>query len=577
MKIRKLNMAMIRRNLITAFLVFICLLPLMAQEKPLNREVTLYNPYKPSLTEAKKKSFLPEMNDTAQFRPEFRYNVTATPFMPSYTISPIKAAALQPDPLSKLYRSYVSLGLGNYFSPLGELSITNERSKSGAIGFYARHFSTNGKIKLDEGRKVFAGSMDNEMSLFGKKFYKGGVVGASVDYDQITRHAYGYQLIHNDYNPSKKDTRLNYNNIGAGLSLASTTLDSSVFLYDFNLRYDYFFQTRDLYQHNIALDGVMSRTFKGFYVGAVLGLDYFNTPDALLVFPKYIVAVNPFLKKATPQWNFKLGFKAVLERNLEEAAKAHLYPDLAFGFSIVPSYVYFFTTLDGRLEVNDPLSVARINPYLVPDGTLFKLPNTSHQIVAAAGLKGNSGIEGNYELSVKYSLVNDMLFFANRIFFSDSIYGNGNYFTYKADDVDVLQLHGALSGKFSDKVSFTTEANWYRYTMTSLRLPYYKPEWDASFGLKYNLRDKILAGLQATVIGLRMPLAELEFNHTIGLETDLSALPAHLNLNLSAEYRYSKILSFWAKLSSLSNDRYYEWLQYPTHRFLIMAGFTYSL
>ena len=81
--------------------------------------------------------------------------IKTTPFLPEYTISPIKAAALLPDPLPKLYKSYVNIGLGNYLTPLAEISITNERSKKGAIGFYARHFSTNGKIELENGKKSF--------------------------------------------------------------------------------------------------------------------------------------------------------------------------------------------------------------------------------------------------------------------------------------------------------------------------------------------------------------------------------------------------------------------------------------
>jgi len=53
--------------------------------------------------------------------------------------------------------------------------------------------------------------------------------------------------------------------------------------------------------------------------------------------------------------------------------------------------------------------------------------------------------------------------------------------------------------------------------------------------------------------------------------------PAHLNLNLSAEYRYSKILSFWARFNNITFSRYYEWAYYPSMRFLGMIGFTYSL
>jgi outer membrane receptor protein involved in Fe transport len=54
-------------------------------------------------------------------------------------------------------------------------------------------------------------------------------------------------------------------------------------------------------------------------------------------------------------------------------------------------------------------------------------------------------------------------------------------------------------------------------------------------------------------------------------------MPAHFNLNLSAEYRYSKILSFWGKLNNISSKRYYEWVYYPSQGFLFMLGFTYSL
>jgi hypothetical protein len=54
-------------------------------------------------------------------------------------------------------------------------------------------------------------------------------------------------------------------------------------------------------------------------------------------------------------------------------------------------------------------------------------------------------------------------------------------------------------------------------------------------------------------------------------------MPAHFNLNLSAEYRYSKILTFWTKLNNISYKRYTEWVYYPTEGFMFMVGFTYSL
>ncbi len=204
-----------KRYLAVITSLLICVAGLFAQEKekPLKREVTLYNPYKPTLNESPKMSFMPDLTDTAQFRPEFSYEVTATPFMPSYTVSPIKSATLQPDPLNKLYRSYINLGFGNYLSPLAEVSITNERSKKGAIGFYGRHFSNNANISLRNGQKNYAGYMDNDLSFFGRKFFKGVVAGGSVDYLQRTRHAYGYNPEIIGYFPGRKDIKLGYGDI----------------------------------------------------------------------------------------------------------------------------------------------------------------------------------------------------------------------------------------------------------------------------------------------------------------------------------------------------------------------------
>ena len=57
------------------------------QEGP-QREVTLYNVYKPSLSESNKRSFLPVISDTAKITPDITYSVTTKPFYPEYKISP---------------------------------------------------------------------------------------------------------------------------------------------------------------------------------------------------------------------------------------------------------------------------------------------------------------------------------------------------------------------------------------------------------------------------------------------------------------------------------------------------------
>ena len=573
---------MTKRTLIISALTFICFFPLNAQVKKqepvLKREVTLYNPYKPSLPVVQKRSFLPDMNDTISITPNFKYEINAEPFLPEYTISTIKAATLDPDPLPKLYKSYINLGMGNYITPFAELSITNERSKKGNIGFYARHYSSSGKVELQNDKKVFAGYMDNDASLFGRKFFRKSLLESSVDFGQRERHAYGYDPTLS-YSPTKKEILIGNYNLGAKASLSSTTLDSTSFSYKFDIHYNYFHNSVNMFQHNFGFSGIMAKEYKGFYVGSGIEYDYYKLSDQLLIDPKYTTSISPFIKKSTEQWNFKLGFQGLLNRNMTLSPEFHIYPDINFGFSVVPSYVIFNVGLSGKLEKNEPWKIIGLNPYLIQDGSLFKMPDTDHQLVVFTGVKGKTGINGNYGLTASYSLIKNMIFYSNLVFpdlLNPPDPEMGNYFIPVTDDVELLTIHGELGGKISDKISYNGNANLYKYTLTTQDFAWNRPAWDGTFGLKYNLRDKIIVGADFTGIGKRMVMVTRTATAK-PITENAYEMPMHFNLSISAEYRYSKILSFWTKFNNISYDRYYDWAFYPTQRFQCMIGFSYSL
>ena len=138
---------------------------------------------------------------------------------------------------------------------------------------------------------------------------------------------------------------------------------------------------------------------------------------------------------------------------------------------------------------------------LSPKGLLFRLPDTNHKLVINSGIKGNTGIGGNYLVSATYSIIEDMLFYSN-IVFPDSVAPRamGNYFmplTDSRSDVKLLNLHAEMSGPINDKLSYKWIANLYDYNTTQ-SYAWNKPDWDGQLGLKYNLRDKIIAGMELT-------------------------------------------------------------------------------
>ncbi len=569
------------KRILIILLILSCLVPVRGQVKKegsdLKREVTLYNPYKPSLADARKKSYLPEISDSASARPVFKYNVTSSPFSPTYQISPIKSASLLSDPLPKLYKSYIKAGLGNYNTPYGELSIANLRSKKGAIGFYAKHYSSNGNVKLVNNQRVPAGFMDNDATIFGKKFFRKSIFDISADFAQKNRFAYGYDT-ETPYDFIKKDVKLGYFDIGADASFSSLNLDSTSFSYRFGIHYDYFHYASDMTMNHTGFSGTMSKLYEGFYVGARLGFDHYKPSDSLYLKSKYIFSIAPFVSKNTRQWNFSIGAELMLERNLENSAKPHFYPNLSFGFSIVPEYLRFFAQLDGRLENNEPAKVFAENPFLVPDGSLFRVPNTSYPLILSAGLKGNSGIGGNYIASVSYSLVNNLLLYSNIVYpDTASRVERGNHFIVVPDDAEILNIHGEITGDLSTRLSFSSSLNLYKYTLSQNEFAWNKPNWDANLGLTYNLRNKIIASADMTLLGSRKLLVNKSPSGWMTLSPQVIDEPVHFNLGFTAEYRYTRILSFWFKVNNISYNRYYEWAFYPSQMFNFMLGFSYSL
>ena len=154
----------------------------------------------------------------------------------------------------------------------------------------------------------------------------------------------------------------------------------------------------------------------------------------------------------------------------------------------------------------------------------------------------------------------------------------GNHFVPLPDNVDLFNIHGEISGVITDKISYSGSANWYRYTLTQNAYAWNKPSWDGRISFKYNLRDKIIVGAESTGTGKRkLQVVHLDMISDQTMIPQVFNMPVHLNLNLNAEYRYSRILSFWTRFDNIANNRYFEWAYYPSQGFLFMLGFTYSL
>ena len=208
-----------------------------AQES-ISKEVRVFKPYEPTLSDAFKVSILPVIEDTVEYLTNFDYSITPKAFMPEYKIRPIRPAKLVGEPLGKLYNTLLKLGIGSYVTPYAELSINSLRSRKYYAGVFAKHISSRGKVKLDNAKKVYAGYSDNDLLFYGKKFVENAVLTGDIGLKHNLVHFYGY-------NPDiitvldKKDIKQDFLLLTGQTGFQSTHNDSTRLNYNVLLKYDF--------------------------------------------------------------------------------------------------------------------------------------------------------------------------------------------------------------------------------------------------------------------------------------------------------------------------------------------------
>jgi hypothetical protein len=561
----------VKAYITTAALLVTLIAGAQTQDETLRRSVTLYNPYKPTLQEATKRGLLPSADDTTTVRVEFSYDFTPGSFVPEYEVSPIKSAVLSPDPLEELKKGYVSMGFGSYLSPFLEISLSNGRSVKGNVGLFTRSYGSFSNIELENDARVYGGFMDNQALLYGKKYFRRSRFDTDVDFRQMSRFAYGYDPDVTGYDPAKNDIRSLYYDITARARYFTMEPDSNDLNWDATLSYNLFTLKGSGMQHNPSLEAKAGTNMFGMYGGLDLNYDLYLFARGIDSKARNLIAVEPYITKGNDDWRFKFGLKVTgdLKENHDPLVGGDLklylyfYPDVSFTFRVIPKFLRFTAAIDGSLENNQARNTAYVNPWVLPGDTLFTLRSTDNQLRIKAGISGTMNVTATYAVDVSFTMFRDMLLFMN-----DTV-GVGNYFVPVYDDGNLLKVHGEVNYPVNRQLTLSLLGNYYGYDLSGQEYAWHKPGWDGSVKTGYNLRNKIIASAELTLLGERYA--------RVKEPEEIIRLPFHPNLNLGAEYRYTPQISLWLKCNNISYNRYFEWNYYPSRNFMILGGITYSL
>lgn len=552
--------------LVFAIGYFLFLSTALYSQDPIRKEVRVVKPYEPSLSDAIKVTHLPALDDTVQFTPEYNYSITPQSFSPEYQLRPIRPARMEGETLPKLYHSLLKIGFGNYWTPFGELSINNLRSKEHSYGVYARHISSQGDILLDNDRKVFGGYGNSEVDFYGKKIMKNAILSGSLGLKSDQVYYYGYDTdtiivpdsLVNDID--KKDIKQSFLLLSGKIGLRSAHIDSNKFAYDVTFLYNYYKDHFDMTENGFHLDSRFSKLFNKQYIGTDLTFHYLHKSEKLDSTYNAVLNVAPWFMKRSSLWKLQAGLSITFDIK-EGNTTPHFYPQVELQFNVVENLLFAYLGVDGRLDVNHYRNITAENPFLIPG---LSVKNTDHSLDVYGGFLGSISTTSTFKIKASYELIDDMYFFVN-----DTAGDLRNQFNVEYDDVELISLYGEVESKPTEKLSLLLKGNYYGYSMSAQDEPWHKPSWDITFSASYNLRNKIL--VSADLFGQGKRYAK---TYALAGKKELDGL---LDINFGVEYRYTKLLSGFINLYNITSARYSHWNQYPSQRFFFLVGFTYAL
>lgn len=535
----------------------------MGQTGPMKDiELKATSEFEPTIKDAIKLGDLPEIKDTVKKIANINYGITSTPLVSKYEVIPIDAAKMQNEPLAKLYRSLLKIGMGTYTTPYGEFWINSLRTREVAYGVHFKHLSSSSHLK-DVG---YSGYSDNEGEIFAKKFYKKHTLTGEFNYKRNVTHFYGFDTTENKV--SKDFTKQRYQLFEPVVKVQSHYTDSSKINHFVKLGY---YNLTDVYhvaENNVKLNTLFNTYINKERLFVAFDADYYNHKIPNDTFNDVIVKLNPYFEAHGKKWKADIGLSAVLDAfSNQGSTKFYFYPQLNAQYDVYESIIIPYAGINGGLQKNSLRSLSNENPFI---SSTIKYRNTNNKFNVFGGLKGNISSNLSYDAKVAYSIIDSMNFFV--IDYND-LTTMDNKYSVIYDNTSLLNVGGQIKYQYKEKIHFIAKGNYWMYQPKTLDKAYHKPDFDLTFSTIYNLKSKFIIKADVFVIGKQFALTELADNGAYIKESKL--MKGIADINLGAEYRYSKMMSFFVNFNNIANTRYYRWEKYPSQRFNLMIGLTF--
>ena len=550
------------KRLVFLSILTICAYGAMAQPGDLGtEEITVVKEYDPTLSDVVKLQYFPSLKNTNPEPLNLQYSIRPLEYETRFTPEPIAPARISRTKLDKLYKNYLEVGFGNYTTPYVHFSHSSRRNRNWSGGVYVRHLSSQGGIK----DYAFNGFAQNNVGVFGHRYYSGLNMGGRLYYDHDRIHYYG-----NVAEDIEKDSiRQDFHTVGAEFELKSSKDRDEVVFDCVEVKYMRFFDAADGAENNLQFLAEISTPVREVLFRLDVDARYLNTAFDTLAQDYFIFGIRPRIESQYGDLHFTLGIHAYLTGDLTaESTRANLFPQIDVTYNVVDDILIAYGGWDGRLMPNSYRSLTEQNPFITD---YFQPEITVQKGRIFAGLKGALSSQASFNVKAQFASYSDYVLFYNNPY--SPVVGDldTNKFKIIYDEMGVFTVAGEVFFQTGDKFTAGLRGAFNSYSPENFAAAWNLPSLQLTALGKYLIGDKIYVDLEAFLVGERQVLPA----NLAGVPNDREVLPAYVDVNLGLEYRYSELLSAFLRLNNLTGSKYELWLYYPAQRFNVLGGFTY--
>lgn len=516
-------------------------------------EINIVKPYKPTLSDAYKISTTPEMEllpETTQTN--LSYDILSKEYKTSYEPGILKPATMKTEPINKLYRAYMKAGFGMFTTPVAEIYYNNLRSRSYSAGGYIKHYSSKGQIANSD-------FSDNEVGIYGKKFFNAMTLSANADYSINKVNTYGIP-------PDNKYVSINeqtFNYFAVQTTLSDNLGQKALLNYDLGIKYYHLFEgffrkEDDIFFHAKLKKQLKTDTLVTLDINGDFSNYEYNINDES---SNYLISLIPRHSIVKGKWSFNLGVNMT---NLQDSIDSfHFYPDLNLSCNIVEKLVTAYAGISGNSQKNSLKSLTDLNPFLKRN---INILHTNNKYIMFAGARGIMSSSATFDFQLTYKDVEQLAFFVN-----DTMTSNlaTNEFNIVYDNAGIVNAHAEIGFQQSERLKLLMTGDYNYYELNNELKPWHTPTLKVNFWARYNIGNKIIVTGECYAVN---NVYAREYTPSLTAKE----LKGFTDISLSGEYRFSKSFAVFLNLNNILNKKYYLWNNYQTHGFNILGGLTYS-